>query len=41
MAMVDSAEELLGRAARRQPDWFLKSENIIHPLQACNKAYTR
>jgi len=42
MALADMAEELLGRASRRQPDWFLESEDIIFPfLQARNKAYTR
>ena len=41
-ALVDSAEETLGRARRRQPDWFVKSEDTIRPyLQMRNAAYTR
>ncbi len=41
-AMVDAAEKTLGTAVRRQPYWFMESEDIIRPcLQARNDAYTR
>lgn len=41
-AIVEAAEETLGRARRSQPDWFLDSEDSIRPfLQARNTAYTK
>ena len=41
-ALVDTADEMLGRAKRSQPDWFLESEDTIRQfLQARNAAYTK
>ena len=41
-ALVDVATETLGKARRRQPDWFKEAEDDITPhLQARNAAYSR
>ena len=31
-ALVDTADEMLGRTKRSQPDWFLESEDTIRPF---------
>ena len=41
-ALVDVAEKALGRARRRQPDWFQEYEDTIRPyIQARNDANTK
>ena len=41
-ALVDTAEETLGRDTRRQPEWFRDSANVIVPLiEARNAAFSK